>query len=369
MKQHGGDIYGEKIIRLDFSVNTNPKGMPVSVRRAVHESEAAWERYPDVAGRRLKRSAAAFYRGEGLTLSPQFFLFGNGASDLLFSLVYALRPKRALLTAPSFSEYETALMAAGTSVERIFLHPQTDFSVENEEEQFFSALCSKEPPDLLILTNPNNPTGRKISLSWLRHLAEKCRETGTLLLVDECFGWFLENRKEISLLPLLSADPEGFSHVVVLNAMTKIFSMAGLRLGFLVCTDSMLVRKLEEVRQPWSVSAPAEAAGLAAFREREFIDQSAAFVMREREILAAGLKQLGFAVYSSDANYLLFRKEEGDPVDYYDACLSRGILIRRCANFYGLSDAYYRAAVRTEKENQILLSCLNEACLERKRRY
>ncbi|MDY5483319.1 MAG: aminotransferase class I/II-fold pyridoxal phosphate-dependent enzyme [Clostridium sp.] len=360
-QQHGGDIYGEKKIRLDFSVNTNPLGMPETVRQAVADSFGAWERYPDPCGRRLRSAAVSFYKKEGISLSSSSFLFGNGASDLLYSLVFALRPGRALLAAPSFSEYEKALAAVGTEIRYISLHSETGFSLEAEEDALFTALEGAETPDLVILTNPNNPNGGEASRECLMKVAERCRVIGSLLLVDECFGWFLEDWKRASMLPLLSEEPERFSHVVVLNAFTKIFSMAGLRLGFFVTADPSLLRRLESVRQPWSVSAPAEAAGLAAFCEKNFIEQSVIYVKKEREALEAGLRSLSFTVYPSKANYLLFRKRAEDSVDYAAACLAEGILIRRCDSFPGLDDSYYRVAVRRREENEILLACLKAA--------
>ena len=89
---HGGDIYGDAAVELDFSVNTNRLGMPQAVRDAVIASAAAWEQYPDALCRKLRRAAAAFYEADGTPIPEDWFVFGNGASDILYAVVSAIRP-------------------------------------------------------------------------------------------------------------------------------------------------------------------------------------------------------------------------------------------------------------------------------------
>ena len=110
---HGGDIYGDAAVELDFSVNTNRLGMPQAVRDAVIASAAAWEQYPDALCRKLRRAAAAFYEADGAPIPEDWLVFGNGASDILYAVVSAIRPKQAILLAPGFSEYEQALRMCG----------------------------------------------------------------------------------------------------------------------------------------------------------------------------------------------------------------------------------------------------------------
>ena len=383
---HGGDIYGDAAVELDFSVNTNRLGMPQAVRDAVMASAAAWEQYPDALCRKLRRAAAAFYEEDGTPIPEDWLVFGNGASDILYAVVSAIRPKQAILLAPGFSEYEQALRMCGCEIRWLHLKDENGFSLESAREELYAMLCdgsgdaskidsvptlsSKREnvwEKILILGNPNNPTGRAISATELERLAQVCRETHTWLMLDECFQWFLDTRRECSFVGnLLNGVGD---HVILLNALTKICSMAGLRLGYGIISNAGLRERLEKFRQPWSVSAPAQAGGGAAFAV--LADHSEGNLLKislqtERPRLAEKLEELGFIVYPSQTNYLLFRSPDEDSRDYKQGCLEHGILIRACENFEGLNRHYYRVAVRNRGENERLINILKEVQSEEK---
>lgn len=386
---HGGDIYGDAAVELDFSVNTNRLGMPQAVRDAVIASAAAWEQYPDALCRKLRRAAAAFYEADGTPIPEDWLVFGNGASDILYAVVSAIRPKQAILLAPGFSEYEQALRMCGCEIRWLHLKEENGFSLESAREELYAMLfdgsrdASKIDSDstlsskhenvwekILILGNPNNPTGRAISATELEMLAEVCRETHTWLMLDECFQWFLDTRREGSFVGnLLNGVGD---HVILLNALTKICSMAGLRLGYGIIPNAGLRKRLEKFRQPWSVSAPAQAGGVAAFAvladhsEGNLLEWTVKSLQTERPWLAEKLEELGFIVYPSQTNYLLFRSPDEDSRDYKQACLEHGILIRACENFEGLNRHYYRVAVRNRGENERLINILKEVQSEEK---
>ena len=386
---HGGDIYGDAAVELDFSVNTNRLGMPQAVRDAVIASAAAWEQYPDALCRKLRRASAAFYEADGTPIPEDWLVFGNGASDILYAVVSAIRPKQAILLAPGFSEYEQALRMCGCEIRWLHLKDENGFSLERAREELYAMLCDgsgdaskketvptlsskheKKKKKILILGNPNNPTGRAISATELERLAQVCRETHTWLMLDECFQWFLDTRRECSFVGnLLNGVGD---HVILLNALTKICSMAGLRLGYGIIPNAGLRERLEKFRQPWSVSAPAQAGGVAAFAvladhsEGNPLEWTVKSLQTERPQLAEKLEELGFIVYPSQTNYLLFRSPDEDSRDYKQGCLEHGILIRACENFEGLNRHYYRVAVRNRGENERLINILKEVQSEEK---
>ncbi|WP_288966212.1 histidinol-phosphate transaminase [uncultured Porphyromonas sp.] len=336
---HGGDRYSRPI-RLDFSVNTNPYGPLPEVVEAALSSRGELDHYPDPYCRELVRAIA---RKE--QLPEEYILCGNGAAELIDLYVRALRPRTALEAAPTFSEYRRSLTAAGCEVRDVVLTRESGFVWE---ESVLDRL-DKEQPDLLVLCNPNNPTGRLISPSLLDRILSLCDERGIAVLIDECFIDLADRRES------RTSDLPRYSGLMILNAFTKSYSLAGLRLGYCMTTDSCLLTRMSRLSQPWNVSVPAQRAGVVAAGRSYFLIKSRAKIREQRAALSAGLKDLGLEVLPSEVNFLLFR----GPVGLDKELERRGILIRNCANYHGLSDGWYRIAVRPEEENKVLLNTLS----------
>ena len=300
---HGGDTVGyrEKYGRdaLDFSANVSPLGTPEAVARAIGAAAYRADCYPDPLCREL---CAALGETEGVP--KDWILCGNGAADLIFRLALAKRPKHALVLAPTFAEYEAALETVGCDVRRYALNEANDFALTED------VLGAIQPPvEMVFLCQPNNPTGQA-----------------------------------------------AHGGLFILKAFTKIYGMAGVRLGYGLCADATLLERMRRAGQPWAVSSLAQAAGLAALTQRDYVRQVRALIETERPYLLAGLRALGLRVIEGRANYLLFRADEtlGERLE------ARGALIRRCGNYPGLDDTWYRTAVRTRRENDALLAALRE---------
>lgn len=340
---HGGDIYEYPYQVLDFSANANPFGVPKAALAAAAGSLQDCVHYPDPFCRRLKEAISAF---EGVP--AEWIVCGNGAADVLFRLVLAKRPQTALVLAPSFAEYEQALKTVGCGVRRHFLLETDGFCLT---ERILDDLAPDL--DMVFLCNPNNPTGCAAKRGILLKILEKCRGIGALLMVDECFLPFLEKPEEHTLLSECGAPG-----LFVLKAFTKIFGMPGLRLGYGISSDRELLAGIQSCGQPWSVSVPAQAAGIQAVKDKEYLDKTARLIFQERQFLITGLQSLGFPVYGSQANYVFFRAP--GRTDLKKRLLEHKILIRACGNYPGLTDEYYRAAVRTHEENSRLMEALGK---------
>ena len=348
MKQlvHGGDWMGyrERFGRdaLDFSANVSPLGLPEGVAQAIRDALPLADRYPDPLCRTLR---AALSRAEGVP--QERILCGNGAADLIFRLVWAAKPHKALVTAPTFAEYASALDTVGCEVKRFFLDETNDFA---PTDALVDAV--DERIDMMFLCQPNNPTGQAADRALMRRILAKCEEVGALLAVDECFLDFLPDGEALTMKPELAAHGGLF----ILKAFTKLYGMAGVRLGYGLCADAALLERMRRAGQPWAVSSLAQAAGLAALTQRDYVRQVRALIETERPYLLAGLRALGLRVIAGRANYLLFRADEtlGERLE------ARGALIRRCGNYPGLDDTWYRTAVRTRRENDALLAALRE---------
>lgn len=396
--QHGGDIYSNKV-SIDYSANINPLGLPQGVKeelaRCIKEQVCCV--YPDSRCTDLVNALADYHK-----VSCDWVICGNGAADLIFGLAFALKPEKALLLAPSFLEYEQALKAAGCEISLFYLKEENGYCLDVDElcqiiEKSSFDLASADPAkisclekdrsvsaaskgwDILFLCNPNNPTGIAVKKEQVLKLAETCERTNTFLVVDECFGEFLDEPEAYSIIPFL----EKFPHVFVLKAFTKIYAMAGMRLGYALCSSGEVLTRISQVRQPWSVSGLAQKAGIAALKETEYVLKTRKLIHEQRNKMEAALEELGYIVYPSQANYIFFKErilqeaavksteqenktgqeQKGagkETAGLYDRMLKQGVLIRSCSNYPGLDASCYRICVKTEEENREFLHKLSQ---------
>jgi len=338
---HGGEIY-DKTVAMDYSVNTNPLGLPPSVKEALSADFAYAERYPDTECRALKQALAEKYG-----LPESFFLCGNGASELFQLIVRAAAPASALVTAPTFSGYEKALRDSGVSPAYHRLEKERGFSLT---ERFLEDL--KAGPDLVFLCQPNNPNGSTVEPLLMEKIVEVCRERRIRLIVDECFLEFVDGAEALTARRFLRENP----FVTVVSAFTKIYAMPGIRLGYLMTADEAFLAAMKRAQSEWSVSGAAQTAGLAALSETAYVEEAKAMIRAERQILTDGLRTLGLKVYPSEVNYLLFEADR----DVAGPLLEKGILIRRCANYEGLDEHFFRIAVKKPEENRVFLEAIRE---------
>lgn len=343
---HGGDIYSarERISGeiIDFSANINPLGLPQTVKQALMESMDSFSCYPDPLCRDLIQEIAKHEQ-----IPAESILCGNGAADLIFRISWAMKPRRALIAVPTFAEYEQALSAVGCQIDYFELSAEHDFCLQ---EDFLEQIHPKT--DLVFLCNPNNPTGQLIDPKLLERILVRCTACGALLIVDECFRDFLDDPMGNSMKDWISSFP----NLLILRAFTKHFAMAGLRLGYCLCSHPVLMERMRECGQPWSVSIPAQVAGIAALQDREYLEKSKVLISQERTYLRDSLTELGIPVIGSHANYLFFRIPDSSELP---AQLEKdGILIRSCDNYRGLDKGYYRIAVKNHEQNQKLIDAL-----------
>ncbi len=338
---HGGDIYHNDV-ELDFSANVNPFGTPAEIVRAVSEAASALSAYPDPYCGKLREKLSKVH---GVDMDD--IVCGNGAADLIFQFAAALRPGKTLLPVPSFSEYEAALDAAGCGAEYYYLSRENGFTVTED-------ILGEITPelDLVMLCSPNNPTGISVDAGLLTEILAACDRAGTWLFLDECFLELTDNPTVKSVIPKIAEGDKVF----VLRAFTKLYGMAGARLGYAICKNRGFLLKMCASVQPWNVSSLAQAAGEAALDCGEFAEKSLKLISEEKKYLLRELKRLGIAVLPGEANFLMLQGVPG----LYERLLGKKILIRSCANYRGLDEGDCRIAVKTHGENERLIAALEE---------
>lgn len=186
--------------------------------------------------------------------------------------------------------------------------------------------------------------------AYLENVLEVCKEKNIYVVLDECFIEFCE--KENSIVQKLST----YRNLLIVRAFTKIYAIPGVRLGYLMCSDKELLQKIRGQLPEWNLSVFAEAAGIACLQQQEYLKKTVEYVAAERKFLTEKLQNLGLQVILSDANFILFYSEK----PLYKKLLQKGILIRDCKNFQGLSEGYYRVAVKSRRENEILEKAIGE---------
>ncbi|GAB6082891.1 threonine-phosphate decarboxylase CobD [Desulfuromonas carbonis] len=327
---------------LDFSASINPLGMPPTVLAAAQASLPRAVHYPEIDAAAL-REALADHHG----LRPSHLLPAAGSTELIYLLPRVLRPRRALLVRPAFSEYARSLAAADIPWDGFDLHPEDGFVLE--PKRLLAAL--RPETELVLVANPGNPHGTGIDLQRLETVAAALRGQA-LLVVDEAFIDFCPDR---SLLPRVAAH----DNLYLLRSLTKFYAIPGLRAGFLAGPEKGVAR-LAAAREPWTLSTPALAAAEACLAAADFRRATARFLPPLRQALAAGLEALGLKVFPGAANFLLARLPATAPTATAVAAslYRQGILVRPCANFPPLDDRYLRFAVRPDEEQQRLVAAL-----------
>jgi len=348
---HGGEVYhlartlGVKVADLlDFSANINPLGFPAGVPAAVQGALADLVHYPDCHCLELRQDLAEYHG-----LSPEEVLVGNGSTDLIYLVVRALQPARALIVAPAFGEYQKALETARVPYE---------FHLTREAHNFTLAhLPDVSGGELIFLANPASPSGALLNPARLCSWLATWGEAGVCVVLDEAFVDFVE---EASMKTRLREFP----HLIILRSFTKFFAIPGLRLGYLLAAPDLIAR-LTAVQEPWSVNTLAQAAGRACLRDRDFMARTRILVAEERRHLFARLQALpGVKPFPGAANYLLAKLSLSGWTArrLRHRLMAQGIIIRDASNFPGLDERYFRVAVRGREENDRLLAAM-AACL------
>lgn len=350
MTGHGGNIHKASQMSglplkqiLDFSASINPLGVPKSAASAIRKSIRLLPHYPEPFAESL-----ASRIGEHYGVSAESVICGNGSTELIYLLPRVLKSKRVLVTSPSFSEYERACKSNQPSVVSCqLLKAENNFDINADAFIGYMKGCN-----LAFLCNPNNPTGRLLRKKDVLKIANAAEESECYLVIDEAFMDFCSDE---TVIEHVSRNP----YLIVLRSMTKFYALAGLRLGFGVF-PIRVAKMIKMQKEPWTVNCIADAVGRAVLEDTAYQTESLAMMRREKQYLEAGLTRLGIKYVPSSANYYLIRMKNAQEVIH--ALSKKGILLRDCSNFDGLSETYLRIAVRSRTENRILLKELSELC-------
>lgn len=355
--KHGGNVY--EIARknnikideiIDFSANINPLGISEKLRAAIIDGIPGLLNYPDPEYKELKAALSVFSK-----TSPDHIVLGNGAIESIFFLMEFLKPRKSVIVAPTFIEYERALMRNGSEVDYFQLCEEDEFRLDTD--RLMDSLS--EDLDLIVICNPNNPTGKLVDRESLLGIIDGARKKGISVFIDEAFNDFVEEPEAVTLVPYI----EEYDNVFILKSLTKFFAMPGLRMGYIVTSNHSFLDYYRDYKEPWHINYLADRAVVAILNDKDYIESSREIVERERVFLFSSLNQMPqLKPFNSSVNYLFFKNLSD--IDLSEALLGKGIMIRNCGNYQFLDNRYYRIAVKNRWQNEKLIGALKEIFME-----
>ena len=338
---HGGRLLefsksGKKYI--DFSASINPYGIDPNLKDILKESIDILVHYPNQDYSEIKALISRKH-----DVSEESIYLGNGANSIIFRL-FSIFDKELNICIPTPS-FETYRLAAESVSANIVYYDMNRFKITNE---IFDILSDNI--DVLVLTNPNNPTGYLIEEELLQRLLEYCKAENIFVLLDECFLEFVLDGEKYSQISNLSK----YTNLAILRSLTKLYSFPGLRFGYLLTENKKIIENLNKLTPSWDINTLALEA--AKFSLTQDMSQVVLKIQKEKSILLNNLKSVGIEVFDSKANFLLCRYKK----NLSNALLNQGVIVRDCSDYSGMDDTYFRVAVRTNSDNMILFENIKE---------
>ena len=326
---------------IDFSVNSNPFGPAEGVLNAMRSAKVT--RYPDKECWALRQTIS-----EQIGVPVADIMAGNGSAELMWLIAFATLSAGddVLVIGPTFGEYQRNARLMGARVTEWRASAENDFQLDESAIEQIGAEIRRLRPKVMHLCNPNNPTGQRVERSVLKRWSAEFAET--IFVIDEAYQQFVADEDSVAQLNL--------PNVIIMRSMTKDYSLAGLRLGYVIGPQNLIAR-LRSVRIPWSVSEVAQAAGIAALAAQAEYSSMWERLRIEAEKFKGALVGLGYRIIRSDMHYFLM--EVGDGRVFREKYLSQGMLVRKCESF-GLP-SFVRISTQRPEDNQRLLSILPNA--------
>lgn len=340
---HGGDIYTEGVFKgrklLDYSSNINPLGLPQSFSHNIDEALKNAEVYPDINYRNAIKSIRKY-----IGLNNAGIVLGNGASEIIELSISLF--KTILIVVPSYAEYEL-------DAKRYNVKTKFSYLSESMEINYEDILSKLKELDALIIGNPNNPNGGIIDKDKFKDILNFCEENGKAVIIDEAFIEFTAN-VNFSFVN----ECKKYSCIFIIRAMTKFFSMPGIRLGYGITRNEDMINKIKSKQNPWNVNCFAEMAAVHCLKDEKYIMKSILWIKEEREFLTQELKKIDFIeqIFLTRSNFVLCKLKDINENELYDYCLKCGIVIRKAGNFRGLDESFIRLAIKDRISNRRLLS-------------
>lgn len=328
---------------IDFSSNVNPKVIS-GLEKYILEGLEECRSYPDINYTNLKNNISQY-----INVRADFIIPGNGATEIIYLLMKSIGSRLAILN-PTFSEYERSATLNNLEIVHLNLNKGNNFEISLDEIKE-----NINNFDSLFICNPNNPDGK---VKDLKELLKLMIENNKLLIVDETFMEFVESEEDYSLVKYI----EDNKNLFILKAVTKFFGMPGLRLGYGLTSNKEIIEKIYDYKEPWTINSFADTLSNYIFKDTEYINESKSYYIQERKYILQELRTIkNIVVYDTDTNFILIKLNTTTANKLKVQLFEEGnILIRDASNFVGLNESYVRVAIKSHKENELLVKYMKK---------
>lgn len=341
------DKYGfSKNEFMDFSSNINPFGTSNKAKQFIINNINLVSMYPDPKYLKLKHSISRY-----CNCSENNILLGSGATELISSFIRTINPRRALLLSPAYSEYEKELKKIDCRIDKYFSKEENNFIINVDD--LINCINSVDY-DLVIICNPNNPTGFTFSNTEIENIL---KSTTCYTMIDETYIEFTDTEIFSS-----SHLVDNYNKLFVIRGTSKFFSTPGLRLGYGLIDNEEIKEKINNNLDLWNINIIASTMGEIMFLDNQFISTTLNMMLRERDYLTRELSKIkDLTVYPSQGNFILCKinSKKLTARDLRETLIPHRIIIRDCNSFEGLDEYYFRICILKPQENKILISKLN----------
>jgi threonine-phosphate decarboxylase len=341
---------------LDFSFPVNPLGVSKKMKAELRQHLKYLHIYPDPEARRLRKRLSQYHG-----IDPEMILCGNGSSELLRLVLKGVNPQRVLIPAPENRGYEKAVLRVrqgdkGAGIHIIYHQSERSDNFQFNAHTYIDALRNVGNPSplspdsspsagLAFLCNPNSVTGRLTGKDVVRKIAEAAKENRCYLIVDEAFIDFCPGE---SVIEAVAENP----YLIVLRTMTYFHALAGIGIGYGIFAKE-LAGELSGCREPWTINSLSQRVAAIALKDKVYQNETCAVIREEKRFLESNFMKLGIEFLPSDANFYLVRSSKAREIS--NRLKARAILLGECSDIRGLDDTYLRVAVKSHKENAVLI--------------
>ncbi len=348
MNIHGGntDYYKQKTNRkelLNFSSNSNPIKLHDDIINKL-DFKAIIKKYPDENYENL-RTSIQDYTG----VNKDNILVGNGATELIANTIKAINPKKAMNIEPAYSEYKNELNKINCDIFTYFLEEHNDFAISDDIYNFLDQI------ELLILCNPNNPTGTFLDEHSVNKLLEKCKRHNVIVMVDETYAEFSRKQSALNLI-------KEYDNLVVIRGTSKFFGISGLRLGYVLTSNNYILDTVKHNLLLWNVNSVAEALGQLIFTDKKFINDTLELTEKELKYFKKEISKIDtLQVYDTNSNFFIVKiLNDKKASEFQQFCLKQGYIIRDLSD-YGFKqngDKFFRISVLEHDKNILLMNSI-----------